>query len=441
MGGRRRGRRSARQLAVVVADPPAAGVRSPTSTSGDAHGAVLRSAAGCRVTPGAPRAGRRRSRAVARPVVGRPGVASCSTAAGRGSPGRRGWTPALDVALAHPDAVVVTDDGDRFGAAGWRLGVAGGGATAAALDGGESAVPPPLVPSSTIATTGRAWRRRSSPPRRAAEADSPVASTRTTPGSRPLPSALDRSVQGERRRDSSRGRERSSGQRLELGRPRGAPSGRGSPSSSAAAGAGGGRGGRGRRRRHLRSRRGSARSRRRRCSPRAAVTSRCATPGSSSAAVPRTAPRGDRAAPRRRRRRPRARRRTRGVPRRALLAAVVRLAALVDAHRDTVEPSIAQLGEQRRRQSEEVRAVGPALEELRRARADAERQLDEVRERQPRPEIEEAEARTAPREPRSRRCAATSTSSRRSPRPPSSPPLPEGSHAGRGCATSSVSSA
>ena len=33
-----------------------------------------------------------------------------------------GWPAAVDAALAHPDAVVVTRDGDRFGATGWRVG-------------------------------------------------------------------------------------------------------------------------------------------------------------------------------------------------------------------------------------------------------------------------------------------------------------------------------
>lgn len=41
---------------------------------------------------------------------------------------------AIEVALATPDLVVVTVDGDRFGPGGWRIGAAGGGATAAALD-------------------------------------------------------------------------------------------------------------------------------------------------------------------------------------------------------------------------------------------------------------------------------------------------------------------
>ncbi len=45
-----------------------------------------------------------------------------------------GWVQALDVALAHPEVTVVTDKGDRFASTGWRIGAAGSGATVAALD-------------------------------------------------------------------------------------------------------------------------------------------------------------------------------------------------------------------------------------------------------------------------------------------------------------------
>jgi chromosome segregation protein len=41
---------------------------------------------------------------------------------------------AVDAILAEPTAVIVTRDGDRFAASGWRLGAAGSGATTAALD-------------------------------------------------------------------------------------------------------------------------------------------------------------------------------------------------------------------------------------------------------------------------------------------------------------------
>ena len=48
------------------------------------------------------------------------------------------WTAALDAALAHPDAVVVTRAGGRFGAGGWRVSTATTGATGAALDEARS---------------------------------------------------------------------------------------------------------------------------------------------------------------------------------------------------------------------------------------------------------------------------------------------------------------
>ena len=44
---------------------------------------------------------------------------------------------AIEVAIASPELVVVTAEGDRFGPGGWRIGAAGGGATAAALEEAE----------------------------------------------------------------------------------------------------------------------------------------------------------------------------------------------------------------------------------------------------------------------------------------------------------------
>jgi chromosome segregation protein len=44
------------------------------------------------------------------------------------------WTSALDVALANPNAVVVTFAGDRFAGSGWRAGAGSAGATGAALE-------------------------------------------------------------------------------------------------------------------------------------------------------------------------------------------------------------------------------------------------------------------------------------------------------------------
>ena len=44
-----------------------------------------------------------------------------------------GWSAAVDAALAHPELVVVTREGSRFGVSGWRVGTASTGATGAAL--------------------------------------------------------------------------------------------------------------------------------------------------------------------------------------------------------------------------------------------------------------------------------------------------------------------
>ena len=45
-----------------------------------------------------------------------------------------GWSEAIDLALARPDLVVVTHDGDRFSPTGWRVRAGGGVVTAAVVD-------------------------------------------------------------------------------------------------------------------------------------------------------------------------------------------------------------------------------------------------------------------------------------------------------------------
>jgi len=49
-----------------------------------------------------------------------------------------GWTGAVDAVLAHPDALVVTRSGGRFGTGGWRISTTTTGATGAALDEARS---------------------------------------------------------------------------------------------------------------------------------------------------------------------------------------------------------------------------------------------------------------------------------------------------------------
>ena len=77
----------------------------------------------------------------------------------------------------------------------------------------------------------------------------------------------------------------------------------------------------------------------------------------------------------------------------AALVAVGRLSDLVETHKASTEARLAELHEMRRRQSDEVRAVATRLDDARRGRHEAEQQLEELRERVRRVDVEEAEAR------------------------------------------------
>ncbi len=81
------------------------------------------------------------------------------------------WQVALDVAMAHPDAVVVTRTGDRFAAGGWRIGAAGAGATGAALDEAEARAAE-AASSASAAEEAAADARRTLTEARAAELES-----------------------------------------------------------------------------------------------------------------------------------------------------------------------------------------------------------------------------------------------------------------------------
>jgi chromosome segregation protein len=74
-----------------------------------------------------------------------------------------------------------------------------------------------------------------------------------------------------------------------------------------------------------------------------------------------------------------------------ILVATERLSHIVDAHRIVIESRLADLHEKRRRQSDEVRALATHLDEMRKKRSATERELEEVRERSRRSEVEEAE--------------------------------------------------
>ncbi len=71
-----------------------------------------------------------------------------------GATGPAPWQAALDAVLVHPEAVVVTREGDRFAPDGWRVGGHSGGATKAALDDASAR-------SETVAGAARvAYQRR-----------------------------------------------------------------------------------------------------------------------------------------------------------------------------------------------------------------------------------------------------------------------------------------
>jgi len=77
----------------------------------------------------------------------------------------------------------------------------------------------------------------------------------------------------------------------------------------------------------------------------------------------------------------------------AALVAVGLLSDLVETHKVSTEARLAELHEMRRRQSDEVRAVATRLDNARRGRHESEQQLEELRERVRRVDVEEAESR------------------------------------------------
>ena len=77
----------------------------------------------------------------------------------------------------------------------------------------------------------------------------------------------------------------------------------------------------------------------------------------------------------------------------ASIVAINHLGELVDHHRVGLESRLVELHEARRRQSDEVRNVAARLDAARRGRHEAEQQLEALRERARRVDVEEAEAR------------------------------------------------
>jgi chromosome segregation protein len=120
--------------AVLVDSPEAARSALASLKAGGASGAVLALGRGLLAGPGPalPLLGERVRDHVR---AGRPDVEALLDALlATAVVVRGGWERALDVALANPGAVVVTHEGDRFSATAWRVGTTAHGATGAALE-------------------------------------------------------------------------------------------------------------------------------------------------------------------------------------------------------------------------------------------------------------------------------------------------------------------
>ena len=298
-----------------------------------------------------------------------------------------GWADAVDLAMGHPGAVVVTDGGDRFGPTGWRLGAAGGGATAAALDEAQerAGTADRELAARETALAGakaelQASRQREAELTRALDAHDATFSANSE--------ALARS-QAERREaqaeletversladaDERTGRERTRIEELEALVPA-LEADEAAEAEAAKA--------RGETRARLDAQAALLASRRQDLEVRnAGLHERVAFLERRLAETERRLE-ADAAA--------RAEAAERRVAVERSLQAVDWLGELVDGHRHVIEARHNELMEIRRRQSDEVRAIAGRLEALRRRRAEAEKELDECRERGRRAEIETAE--------------------------------------------------
>jgi chromosome segregation protein len=300
------------------------------------------------------------------------------------------WGDALDVALAHPTAVVVTRDGDRFSATGYRLGLGGPGATVSALDEArrEAAVASERLSVATDAVdAARAHVGALDAELEVATGVLDAHDTRLTEHA----DALARVERERREVDEAVGRERAQQEDRSAERHRGAAAIADLEEALVALEADEASEADAARRRHESRVRAEAEARavaarRRDLAVRAAgLEERDAMVARRLADVERRLAEGVRA-------QADAAGRIEQTERAAV--AVERLLALVARHREAIEARVADLQEERRRLTDQARVAAQALEALRRQRSDAERLLAEVAERQRRAEIGEAEART-----------------------------------------------
>ena len=298
-----------------------------------------------------------------------------------------GWTAAVDTVLAHPGAVVVTRDGDRFGGYGWRVGGASTGATGAALDeatGRAASAATALANHQERLRLARtevsSWQQREHELTRRLDSNDARFAAATN--------GLNR-AQGERREAQTEAEalaatraelaERLTREHVRIDELESVLPGLEAAESAQVDAA------RARReaRAHLDAAVNAAVARRRDLSVRAAGLEERHRFLTARLAETEDRLQADAAA-----RAEAAERRTRLE---RTLAAIDRLSEMLEARRTVVDAQLADLQERRRRQSDEARAIAQALDDLRRRRTAAERQLEELRERERRAEIEETE--------------------------------------------------
>ena len=371
--------------AVVVADTQTGRAALRSLQANNVHGAVL--ALGAAASPSSPISGADPVRPHVRSRHA--GVPELLDAVLGGAVRVGDWARAVDVAIAHPSAVVVTNDGDRFGPNGWRLGAAGGGATGAALEEARqrSEVAGRELQEADTALVGAKAELQAA---RSGEAEHVRRLDAHDAGFTANSEALAR-MQSERRdaqtehetvdRSRTEAQQRTDRERqriaeldgllpaleadeaaeAEAAKARGEARAKLDAQAALLAG----------RRQELEVRNAGLHERSAFLERRLADTERRLEADS----VARQQAAGRREAVEK------------------SLLAVERLAALVEAHRHTIEVRHSELLELRRRQSDEVRAIAGRLDDCRRRRSAAEKELDEVRERGRRLEIEEAEVR------------------------------------------------
>ncbi|MFN3254716.1 MAG: chromosome segregation protein SMC [Ilumatobacter sp.] len=370
--------------AVVVSDPAAARRALDALRSSDTSGAVIALGArpGGNVTPDIGEAVRPHVRSNDPDVTGLlDGLLGGALRVGS-------VNEALDIALGHPELVVVTEAGDRFGLSGWRIGAAGGGATAAALDAAEAAAESAAADlaaaaaeverAEAAAESATATERRLNREMDANDAKLSAASeglARVQGERREIQAELETLTRAIDEANENITREQQRVSELEALLPA-LESDEQAEADAARA--------RGQLRAELEARAAALASKRKDLEVRNAGL------------LERQQILERRIAEAERRLEADAEARAAAQDRRVVIersiAVIDRLAAIVDRHREHVDAHHGDLAEQRRQQSDEVRGLTSELDAQRRVRSDNERRLDVVREQARRAELDEAEA-------------------------------------------------